>query len=352
MKRIVLAALAMVVALTSLESFAGADPRRRARLATRYIAAQQADDGSLTALFNPIADTSDAILALVAARRGPRVIDRAVSYLRGNLDEVQDLGEKAKVVLALVAAERGPRSFGGRNLVSEIKDERGPSGQYGSNQFSAVFDHALAMLALAAANAEIPRASVVWLVLAQCEDGGWQFDQPAGPSDDEHCSSPEASPQGDFTTSDTNTSAYAVMALNARPSTVPLASDPFEFFASARDEFFGGWAYSPINMCTTRNQEGFCYRTDASSTSLVLQAFASEDLSVPQGGRAALVQLQAARCGSDAGAFASGYEVIDGEARRTGPDLFATIQVVPGLLLKPLPLAPRAVSKPVPGEQC
>ena len=349
-RSIKIAALAALLGLTvgAAPVMAAPTPERRARLGIRYLVRQQNDNGSIVGLFNPIADTADAILAMVAARRGPDAIQDAIRFLRRHEEEINDIGEKAKMTMALIGAGRSPRSFANRNLVAEIKASKQGNGQYGNNPFSAVLDHALAMLALTGSDVDVPRATVKWLAEAQCPDGGWAFDQPHSAKDDDSC----LRDTEDFTSSDTNTTGYAVMALNARSSTVPLRADPFAFFDTARDPFFGGWIYSPSNACETRNETGFCYRTDASSTALVLQAYAAEQQTVPEGGESALMKLQVAKCGSNAGAFASGYEVEDGKARRAGPNTFATIQAVPALMAKPFPLRPTSVSDAPPSGRC
>lgn len=317
-------------------------PTRRAGVAVRYIVSRQNQDGSIPAL-SRIGSTADAALAMVAAGRGALALNDAIRYLRRAVADA-DLGQRAKVVMAVVASGRNPRSFGGRNLVAQIAGTLQPDGQYfdASAEANEVTYHALAMLALAAARAHIPRRAARWLASAQCTSGGWRFDDPASVAG-------ECTPIG----ADTNTTSYAVMALNARPSTVTLTADPFAFFRSARDEFKGGWVYDPNFKCTstTPDPNAFCGFTDANSTGLVLQAHAAEDVRVPAGSRTALADLQYRLCGPLGGAFAYTWEPNgQGGLRRSpqppptgdfsGPTaLAATIGAVPGLLLKPLPLS-------------
>ena len=340
-----------VLAAFFLGATAVADPsfEFRARKGVRFLVSSQMEDGSIRA-FSDIASTSDAILAMVAARRAPGAIDDAVGFLRDNPDLANTVGEKAKVVMALVAAGRSPRSFAGQNLVAEIKDGRDENGAYGELEQSQVYDQALAILALSAADAPVPRKAIEWLSTAQCGDGGWQFDQPPTIGDDEHCSNELDS--NDYTVSDTNTTATVVMAINARPSTVSLPEDPFVFIRSARDPHLDGWVYDPTNKCLDPHQAEFCYRTDTNSTALVLQAYAAEGIDPPRGGRRALSRLQWDLCGKNAGAFAFTW-VRDGKALRLdGPNLGATIQAIPGLLGKPLPIKEATVTKPAPRKAC
>lgn len=326
---------------------AGPTLKKRARVAVRYIISQQQDDGSIRA-FSDIGSTSDAILSMVVARRGPGAIDRAIGFLRDNIDLADTTGEKAKVVLALVATGRNPRSFAGRNVVAAIKSAQQSDGQYGSDQ-AGVFSHALAVLGLEAADAHVNREAMKWLAEAQCSDGGWQYDEPAGPSDTKNCIDP--SNPGDFAGSDTNTTSYAVQAWNARPSTVPLKADPFDFFKLARDEIKGGWVYDPTYKCNAEAPMPFCSVTDTNSTALVLQAYAAEEKNAPSGSVRALRRLQYRLCGENAGAFAYTWVDQDGDGtfeKKGDPDLGATIAAVPGLLQRPLPISYTEVTKPAP----
>ena len=321
--------------------------KRRARVAVRYIISQQQEDGSIRA-FSDIGSTSDAILAMVVARRGPGAIDKAIGFLRDNIELADTTGEKAKVVLALVAAGRNPRSFADHNLVAAINSAQQPDGQYGTDQ-TGVFSHALAILGLEAAGAHVPREAMKWLAQAQCSDGGWQYDEPAGLSDSSNCIDP--SNPNDFAGSDSNTTSYAVQAWNARPSTVPLKADPFDFFKLARDEIKDGWVYDPTYKCNPEAPMPFCSVTDANSTALVLQAYAAEDKDAPSGSLRALRRLQYRLCGDNAGAFA--YSWVDGDGdgtfeKKDGPNLGATIAAVPGLLRRPLPIAYSKVTERAP----
>lgn len=342
--------------LTALAASTGAgaaeSPEYRARKAVRYIVSQQEADGSVPAL-SALGSTADAVVSMVAARRAPGAIDDAVRYLRNNLAAADTVGKKAKVVMAVVAAGRDPRSFGGRNLVAEIREGRDSDGAYGGLAQSQVFDQTLAILALVAADAPVPNVAYLWLAEAQCGDGGWQFDQPRGENDDEHCFDASVPDPGDFNASDTNTTALAVMAFRARPpSSLILIDDPFAFFDEARDPHFGGWVFAPSGLCETPDQEGFCYRTDANSTSLVLQAYAAGEQDPPAGGRRALRRLQLSLCGDNAGAFAYSYVLEDEVVQKGAPDVGATIAGVLGLLEQPLPVDALPVTKPAPPKAC
>jgi len=342
-RRTKLVVMGVAIALVAGATPAPAAPSstRRARLAARYIANQQAPDGSI-AFFSSIGSTADAVLAFVAARRGAGAAEDALDYLRSQTaspdsegEMVDTVGEKAKVALAAVAGGRDPRDFGGRNLVGEIRSVQRKGGRYG--RATSVFDQALAILALEAAGAPGSRRAARWLAGAQCRDGGWQFDRPAQAAENRHCSTGE---DDDFFASDTNTTSYALMALEAKRARVD--SSPFRFLRRARDERKGGWGYDRSSI------------TDANSSALVLQAYAAKDRTPPRGARSALRDLQFRLCGRRAGAFAFTWVPrAGGGLERDGRNLGATIGAVLGLLERPLPLGPFELTRPAPrGKPC
>lgn len=314
---------------------AGPSLKRRARVASGYVVAQQLQDGSFPG-FSPLGSTADGVVSLVAAKRGPKAIGKALDYLETNVADADTVGEKAKLVLAAVAGGRDPLAFGERNLVQEIADSEQPNGRYGAT--TEVLNHALAMLALEAAPTADPSTnSLTWLVEAQCGDGGWQFDEPPGQNEDEHCAGPD--PAVDFFQSDTNTTSYAVQAIAAHPqATAPLVKSPFRFFRQIRDPEKGGWGYT----------WGF-QLTDTNSTALVIQAFKAYGKDLPGGAMKALKRLQYPLCGKRGGAFPYSYEEKEsGGYKKTGPDAGATIGGILGLLKRPLPVAFSDVTKAVP----
>ena len=330
-------------------SFAQAE---RARAAAHYIVTQQVPRGrphagSFRGSLSPLGTAADAVLALAAAGVGGDAIDRAIAYIKARMASAT-LGQKAKIVMALVAARRNPRRFARRNLVRQIAGALREDGQYAGagSRSSEVFDHVLSMLALAAARSAIPASAASWLARAQCRDGGWQFDDPSAADDDEHCRD-RAAPGGDAITSDTNTTAYAVMALRARRPVPALRADPFVFLASGRDPHKGGWVYDPSNKCRSVPSNDFCWLTDANSTSLAILAHAAARKRLPAGALAALRRLQYRRCGRLGGAFDFTYDPATGRlpAEREGRNLAATVAAVPALLQKALPIPAARVAK-------
>jgi hypothetical protein len=205
------------------------------------------------------------------------------------------------------------------------------------------------MLALEAAQETGGISSAAgWLMGAQCENGGWQFSDPPIPGEDEHCSLGYP----DIDEANTDTTALAVQALQGMESPPEPLRDPFLFIDTLRD-VNGGWSYDrPASLHSNFTSTS----TNANSTAMVLQAYASAGLKPPAGSRFALASLQARGCEEGAGSFWYTWADDDGDGvyERSGPsNLAATIAAVPGLLLQPLPetgpaVRRRAAMKPCP----
>ena len=330
--RLLVCALAAAVALSAVPA-AAVTNKTRARAAAGYIARQQEDNGSIVS-FSEYGSTADAIVALVAARRGDKTIGRALEFLarrvrNGKVFDDPDVGVLGKIVMAVEAAGRNARKFGGRNLVRRIANLQRPSGRLGRG--TEVYSHGLLMLALVAAGRRVPLTVSLWLLGAQCGDGGWAFDDPPGPDDDDSCKDTTADPE-DFVTSDSNTTATAIMALESAGGIG--TADGFTYLEDLRDPVDGGWGYTAAFPAT-----------DANSTSLVIQAHLAAGRAIPSGAMAALKGLQVALCGRNAGAFRFLY------GDTNPPDLGATMAAVPALVKKSLPIASFKVTKPVPARQ-
>jgi hypothetical protein len=302
----------------------------RADRAVGYMASQQHRDGSVRA-FSAIGSTSDAILSIVAAGTGHHAMLKALGYLHSQTvaGHVNTIGLRAKVALALEAAGRNPHSYAGHDLLGEITSTLGIDGRFGS---ASVLDQSLAILSIQGNGDTAPMSAVNWLTGAQCPDGGWAYDQPYNPADDDsHCLS-TSSPSTDYFESDTNTTAYAIQALESA-GTSAFGVNPFPFFTVLRDPAHHGWGYT----------WGF-QTTDADSTALVIQAYKAAGKSAPTGSLIALRALQYARCG----AFAFTWN----GSRRSGPDIEATIGAVPGVLHKAFPYKGAVVGDPPATPAC
>jgi len=320
--------------LVAVPGAAAPTNKQRARMAVHWLSHHQNEDGSFPG-FSPIGSTADAVVSFVAAKRSPEDIDQAIAYLRANETEVDTIGEIAKVVMALVAAQENPRDFAGRDLISEITAAEQESGRYGEG--TSVFDQALAVLALLAADESPSPEALSWLVRAQCPDGGWQFDDRYRKNrDNKHCFTGDA--EADYFRSDTNTTSLAVQAVSQSAFVgYRYREDPMTFFRKIRDDVKGGWGYSWNARLT-----------DTNSTALVIQAYVAAGRQLPDGAMRALTRLQYRLCGENAGAFAYSYDNQDGRYTKQAPDAGATIAAIPALLRKPFPIEGAAVSEPPP----
>jgi hypothetical protein len=318
-RRLTAAVLAGTVIIAFPSAAARPSVKRRTAVAAHFLVTKQEPDGSVPAL-SAIGSTGDAVLAWVAARRAPRAIDDALDFLAANEAEVDSLGEVAKVALAWIAGGRDPRDFANRDLVLEIETSQELDGRYDAT--SSVFSHAMAMLALVGAggSATIP-AAAEWLINAQCDNGGWQFLEPASGAEDENC----ALGPLDIDTANSDTTSLAIQAIESLPVPLPYENDPFAYLLAERDEIKGGWGYDRTFAITNAN-----------STGMVLQAFGAADLEPPRGSQRALRRLQAPLCGSTGGSFYYSWEDEDGDGtyQRTGRDnAAATMAAIPGLLM-------------------
>lgn len=326
------AAAAGVAAAVLVAPAAQAGIKRRAGQAVRYIVANQSKSGAVKT-FSVEASTADAVLAFVAAGRGGDAMDKAIAFLKKKVKngKVTGTGVTSKVIMAAHAAGKNPRRFGGTNLVKKLRALE-QDGRFGDASWSYVYDQALALLALSAAGVDPSAEAVAYLVDAQCGDGGWQFDAPTGTGDDEHC---HDGTEFDFS-SDTNTTALAVMALSHFGVEATVVDDAFLFLADIQDDARGGWGYSNAYP-----------DTDTNSTALVVQAYEAAGEDLPGGARDALKELQHPLCGGDGGAFALSW---NGDALGD-PNLGATVAAVPALLGVPFPVDPAQVKPGVPSKR-
>lgn len=324
-------AVALALSMLGAGPVGAATNTQRARLAVHWLSHEQSPDGSFPG-FSPIGSTADAIVAMAAAKRSPEDIAEAITYLKEHEVDINTIGEIAKVIMAVEAAGGNVHDFQGRDLVQEIIGSEQPDGRYDPR--TEVHNHALAMLALKVAGETPSPAARDWLLAAQCEDGGWEFQDPADPETDEHCFN---GTEFDFQ-SDADTTAYAVMALSGLKQwsrSAPM--NPFRFFKTRRDPIKRGWGYDRQFPLTNSN-----------STALVIEAYRSHDKDVPDGAVRALTKLEYRLCGDRAGAFAFTYErERDSDPyKKTGPDVGATIGAILGLVDRPYDPVP--VSQPPP----
>ena len=275
--------------------------------AAAYLVAQQGPDGGFVG-FSGASDPGTATGAIVALRaaafRGVEVeaaIDAAADYLaqQGRSYAAQGPGQAALAALAAIAAGRDPAGFGG-TLPPATGSPTPDTGLHGNG----VYDHALVLLARAAANVPVAAAEIDALRAAQIADGSWAFDGTTTPG-----------------AGDSNTTALVVQALIATANGTDLMVDAALGYLKTVQTEGGQFAYQPTDPLAP----------DANSTALAVQAVvaAGQDPTAPEWRNAAagLAAFQ-----NDSGAFR--YQ--DAEP---SDNLLATLQALPALAGIPLPVA-------------
>lgn len=272
--------------------------------ATGWLMDQQLEDGAFAG-FSGEADagtTVDALIALAAARDAGvdtgSAIEDALGYLAGGdvalVYEQIGVGQAAKLVLALVAAGEDPADFAKTSPIQIVEHgQDDESGIYGEG----LYDHAYALLALAATGGEVPAEALDALAATQAANGGWAFD---GSTDEAQV--------------DSNTTAMVVMAL------VATGHEDHETMDAAQDF-----------LASTVSEDGAAYAPDAeedgNSTALVLQAM------IATGGDTAGLEAALGAFQKEDGAFF--YQEAD-----TSDNLFTTVQAIPALAGEALPIVP------------
>ena len=282
--------------------------------AVSWLIAQQDPSGGFIGFSGePDAGTTvDAVLALASVLEPTNAaLTAATDFLIENGDEYAQFGpgQAAKLLMAYLAVGQ-PIDESGlvESIVGSIPAETDlaegqlPYCGYGP------FDHALCIIALVAADAEIPGGMVETLIASQIENGGWAFDGSSDPA-----------------MSDSNTTAIAIQALMAAgvdPSDESIQAG-LTYLQTVIDPEQGGFAYDANSGLIA----------DANSTAVVIQALIAvgEDPASDEWGQAsdALNGFQNA-----SGAFRYQHEFPD-------DSLYATLQAIPALAGTPFPLAPR-----------
>ena len=216
-------------------------------------------------------------------------------------------GACGELLQAVAAAGLDPAAFGGVDLLTTLNSfYSAGTGVFGDGEG---FTQTLAIQGLVAAHQAVPAAALHHLVAAQDSDGGWDYllikDDPNGPTN--------------FDTSDTNSTAMVLMALDAAG-------------VHTRDRAALAWLHTQQDT-----DGGFPYQagsgTDPDSTALVLQALLAtgQNPDAPAwapGGHTPLARLIASQDGG--GGF-----IFPGNS---APDPFTTAQVPPALERAAFPL--------------
>ena len=286
------------------------DPASRA---IQYLQGEQSgSDGSI-----PVGASTDAVseeyaIGAAAAGYDPNALRHGsgpsvMAYLAAHAAAAcTSAGACGELLQAVAAAGLDPASFGGVDLLTTLDSFYATAtGVFGDGE---AFTQSLAIQGLVAAHQTVPAAALHHLVAAEDSDGGWDYllikDDPNGATD--------------FDTSDTNSTAMVLMALDAAGM-------------HSRDGSALAWVHTQQD-----SDGGFPYQagagTDPDSTALVLQALIAtgQNPDAPAwapGGHAPLAELIA-------GQDADGGFTFPGNP---APDPFTTAQVPPALELEPYP---------------
>ena len=289
----------------------------------QYLESQQsAVDGSagtfaIDELF-VIGAAADGVDPHTLADGGPSVMQ----YLAGQVDSActnasasgASAGACGELIQAVVAAGDDPKAFGDptpRDLITRLNGYYdSTTGEFGDGE---AFTQALAIQALAAAARPVPAAAVTFLRSVQNGDGGWDF---ANIKDD---------PNGcaNFDASDTNSTAMALMALDASGDH-SLDATALAFMHTQQQQD-GGFPYqNGVRDAGGNTCPGAA--SDPDSTALGVQSILGAGQSPTSSawtlsGHTAIGQLLATQ-------DPSGGFVFPGNA---GPDAFTTSQVPPAL---------------------
>ena len=153
---------------------------------TGYLLAAQNSDGGLGGA--PGSASSSlysgwAALGLAAAGENPQDVVRdghsLIGYIEAGVASASDPGSVERNILVAGAAGIDARSFGGRDLIAELRADIGRNGSVNNQTNWTSFE----VLAFRAVGVAPPAASLAWIVRQQDADGGFNFATRGGLSD-------------------------------------------------------------------------------------------------------------------------------------------------------------------------
>ena len=286
------------------------DPAGRA---LQYLATQQLVNGSIA---NSDTLTEQTAIAVAADGFDPSSFalpsgQSLMAYLQTvAATDQSNPGKTGELVQAVVAAKLDPTNFAGIDLIKAINSTYdATTGEYQvtAEPNTETFNQALAMLGLRSAGETVPAAAINYLRLAQDSDGGWNY------LAQKDSSQP-------FAGSDTNSTAIALMALDASGDH-DADQSALQYFHAQQDQD-GGFPF----------QTGA--GTDPDSTALVIQAILAAEQD-PTGCGWAQAGITPYKNLVDSQSSNGGY-VFPGYA---SPDALTTAQVPIALLLQPFTAA-------------
>ena len=329
---------------------------QRGQQSAQWLANQIKVNGGVLHNFGKIdpIDTAYAVIGIRAVGVDKAAANLATAYLKQHIGaDVQSGGHDApgalaEYIMAAKANGEDARHFGGNaaknNLVARLlataRTKGNDKGLFGvqSPTFDGAFRQGLALAALKAVNVAASdtrvKAGIAWLTKQQCANGMWQAYR-ANPA----TACPAADP-ATFSGPDTNSISLAVQGLAAWGK-FPRATSVLPSLRSIQSAD-GGFPY-----VAAANQA-----SDPDSTALVIQAILAENnspnSSIWSKGTGtpytALASYQLGCTSPDFGAFLF--------AGSTAGNTFATVQAVPAMAGKKLPVSTSAASVIVPLTPC
>lgn len=155
--------------------------------ALEYLKGRQQSNGGFAEPGSGASDqlTTWVVCGLAAAGQDPASWKKSgkspLDFLAARAGGLSKLTELEKYCLAVSSAHGDPRSFGGRNLVEDIKGRMSSDGHIGDM----INEHCWGVLALAAAAEALPDASRGWLASQQNIDGGFGYSAGSGSDPDD-----------------------------------------------------------------------------------------------------------------------------------------------------------------------
>ncbi|MFW6075413.1 MAG: prenyltransferase/squalene oxidase repeat-containing protein, partial [Chloroflexota bacterium] len=304
---------------SSISAQTGDEPVDRA---LSWLNDQQLENGGFPG-FEGEADlsaTTDVVMAYAAAGRDPGTVTSSggaspIDFLGASAgDAAESTGQAAKLTLALHAANVDVTTIEPNPVDSMLNSYDADAGVYDRS----LYNHALAILALAAIGEEIEPAAIDYVVASQIEDGSWSFAGEGEPGD-----------------GDSNTTSIVIQALAAAGEGDDAIAAGLDYLYSVQAED-GSFAY---DMSEEPDLVG-----DANSTALAVQALIAADedpAATPMGD--ALASLESFQ--NPSGAF---FWRADAG---TEDNLLATVQAIPALLGAPLPIEPVAAGPQEPAGE-
>lgn len=348
--------LALVGASASTAGAAAPTNRLRAQRGAQWLANQIEHNGGVLVNFgqpDPV-DTAYAVVGMRSVGVGKGASNRAIGYLETKIGSKLQAGGQdapgaiAEYIMASVANASDPYHFGGsgaqNNLVNRLLATERTSGTdkglFGAQDpsFDGAFRQGLALAALKAARVSAKdariRSAIAWLTKQQCANGLWQAYRASTTT---AC---VAADPNTFTGPDTNSTALAVQGLaawNKHPGKTSALTSLKR--AQSHD---AGFPY-----IAAKGQA-----SDPDSTALVIQAILAERGSPvsamwTKGAKSPYTALAAYQIGCASkgfGAFSF--------PPSPGANLFATVQAVPAMGGKKLPVASSTASTAVSLKHC